>query len=118
IVERSSAHCTMAEGEMIMDQGLVDSKGEPMDLYVDPGKVVVPTYDTGTASDTESRPRRAPVSMPSPESPEAQMLHCPLLPPPQLSSGSPYAHPQLTICVVGSPRVCQSSSASWLEDPL
>ncbi|KAI2646012.1 Obscurin [Labeo rohita] len=25
--------------------------------------------------------------------------------------------PQLTICAVGSPRVCQSPSVSWLEDP-
>ncbi|KAL0154678.1 hypothetical protein M9458_048941, partial [Cirrhinus mrigala] len=29
----------------------------------------------------------------------------------------PSAHPQPTICAVGSPRVCQSPSASWLEDP-
>ncbi|KAI2658662.1 Armadillo repeat-containing X-linked protein 2 [Labeo rohita] len=36
---------------------------------------------------------------------------------PTLSPGSPSAHPQPTICAVGSPRVCQSPSASWLEDP-
>ncbi|KAL0165109.1 hypothetical protein M9458_040862, partial [Cirrhinus mrigala] len=29
----------------------------------------------------------------------------------------PAAHPQSTICAVGPPRVCQSPSASWLEDP-
>ncbi|KAI2649503.1 IgA FC receptor [Labeo rohita] len=38
--------------------------------------------------------------------------------PPPLSPDSPSAHPQPTICAVGSPRVCQSPSASWLEDPL
>ncbi|KAL0150803.1 hypothetical protein M9458_053885 [Cirrhinus mrigala] len=37
--------------------------------------------------------------------------------PPPLSPGSPSAHPQPTICAVGSPRFCQSPSASWLEDP-
>ncbi|KAL0173702.1 hypothetical protein M9458_029670, partial [Cirrhinus mrigala] len=36
---------------------------------------------------------------------------------PPLFPGSPIAHPQSTICAVGSPRVCQSPSASWLEDP-
>ncbi|KAL0156913.1 hypothetical protein M9458_048159, partial [Cirrhinus mrigala] len=48
----------------------------------------------------------------------------PLLPPlhqsstsPPLFPGSPSAHPQPTICVVGSPWVCQSPLASWLEDP-
>ncbi|KAL0159593.1 hypothetical protein M9458_043318, partial [Cirrhinus mrigala] len=30
---------------------------------------------------------------------------------------SPSAHPQPTICAVGSPWVCQSPLASWLEDP-
>ncbi|KAL0186572.1 hypothetical protein M9458_018242, partial [Cirrhinus mrigala] len=51
----------------------------------------------------------------------------PLLPPPisaaasplpPVSPGSPSAHPQLTICAVGLLQVCQSPSASWLEDPL
>ncbi|KAL0160868.1 hypothetical protein M9458_044593, partial [Cirrhinus mrigala] len=36
---------------------------------------------------------------------------------PLLSPDSPAAHPQSTTCVVGSTRVCQSPSASWLEDP-
>ncbi|KAI2649347.1 Obscurin [Labeo rohita] len=35
-----------------------------------------------------------------------------------LSPDSPSAHPQPTICAVGSPRVCQFSLVSWLEDPL
>ncbi|KAI2659211.1 Neurofilament medium polypeptide [Labeo rohita] len=34
-----------------------------------------------------------------------------------LSPVNPSAHPQLTICAVGSPRVCQSPLVSWLEDP-
>ncbi|KAI2651813.1 hypothetical protein H4Q32_014566 [Labeo rohita] len=42
----------------------------------------------------------------------------PLLPPPPLSSGSPSAHPQSSIYVVGSPLVCQSPLALQLEDPL
>ncbi|KAL0158832.1 hypothetical protein M9458_046908, partial [Cirrhinus mrigala] len=29
----------------------------------------------------------------------------------------PSAHPQPTICAVGSPRVCQFPLVSWLEDP-
>ncbi|KAL0190776.1 hypothetical protein M9458_013474, partial [Cirrhinus mrigala] len=33
------------------------------------------------------------------------------------ASTIPTAHPQSTICAVGSPRVCQSPSASWLKDP-
>ncbi|KAL0158486.1 hypothetical protein M9458_046562, partial [Cirrhinus mrigala] len=40
------------------------------------------------------------------------------LPPPPLLSGSHSANPQLAICAVESPRVCQSPSVSWLEDPL
>ncbi|KAI2655779.1 Filamentous hemagglutinin [Labeo rohita] len=35
-----------------------------------------------------------------------------------LFPGSFSAHPQPTICVVGLPRICQSPSALWLEDPL
>ncbi|KAI2650018.1 Streptococcal surface protein B [Labeo rohita] len=35
-----------------------------------------------------------------------------------LFPGSPSAHPQPTISALGSLRVCQSSLASWLEDPL
>ncbi len=34
------------------------------------------------------------------------------------SHKSPSPHPQPTICAVGSPWVCQSSSASWLENHL
>ncbi|KAI2644970.1 Titin [Labeo rohita] len=36
---------------------------------------------------------------------------------PPLFPDSPSAHPQPTICAVGSPWVCQSPSASGLEDP-
>ncbi|KAI2665786.1 Accumulation-associated protein [Labeo rohita] len=41
----------------------------------------------------------------------------PTLPQSPLLPVSTAAHPQLTICAVGSPRVCQSPSVSWLEDP-
>ncbi len=42
----------------------------------------------------------------------------PASPLPPLSPVSPSAHPQPTICALDSPRVCQSPSVSWLEDPL
>ncbi|KAI2650157.1 Transcription elongation regulator 1 [Labeo rohita] len=50
--------------------------------------------------------------LPRLESPEAHKFPLTLsfLPPPPLSPGSPSAHPQPTICAVGSPP--------WLEDPL
>ncbi|KAI2667572.1 IgA FC receptor [Labeo rohita] len=54
-------------------------------------------------------------------SPTFPLLPPPVIPalaPPLLSPGSPLAHPQPTICGVGSPWVCQSPSASWLEDPV
>ncbi|KAI2665753.1 IgA FC receptor [Labeo rohita] len=41
----------------------------------------------------------------------------PTLPQSRLLPVSTSAHPQPTICAVGSPRVCQSPSVSWLEDP-
>ncbi|KAL0176582.1 hypothetical protein M9458_028912, partial [Cirrhinus mrigala] len=41
-----------------------------------------------------------------------------LLPRSPLSPGSPSAQPQPSICAAGSTQVCQSSSASWLEDSL
>ncbi len=80
----------------------------------------VSTSNPDNAAVPECSPGRAFVPECSPESLEAHKNppSLPLLPPPPLSSGSPYAHPQPTICAVGSPRVCQSPSASWLEDPL
>ncbi len=81
----------------------------------------VSTSNPDNAAVPECSPGRAFVPECSPESLEAHknpQPSLPLLPPPPLSSGSPYAHPQPTICAVGSPRVCQSPSASWLEDPL
>ncbi|KAL0162696.1 hypothetical protein M9458_042092, partial [Cirrhinus mrigala] len=35
ITERSSAHCTMVEGELTRDQGMLDFKEEFTDLYAD-----------------------------------------------------------------------------------
>ncbi|KAL0170438.1 hypothetical protein M9458_035034, partial [Cirrhinus mrigala] len=53
-----------------------------------------------------------------PESPHAHKfpLSHSFLPP--LLPVSPSAHPQLTICAVGSPQVCQSPLPLWLEDLL
>ncbi|KAL0164026.1 hypothetical protein M9458_039779, partial [Cirrhinus mrigala] len=52
--------------------------------------------------------------------PTLTLLPHPLIPAsamPPLSPDSPFAHPQPTICAVGSPWVCQFPSPSWLEDP-
>ncbi|KAL0158572.1 hypothetical protein M9458_046648, partial [Cirrhinus mrigala] len=49
-------------------------------------------------------------------SPPALPSSAPLWVPPPLPH--PTAHPQLTICAVGLPQVCQSPSVLWLEDPL
>ncbi|KAI2651120.1 Chromatin-remodeling ATPase INO80 [Labeo rohita] len=72
----------------------------------------------------ESNQVREPATMPATldvpvgrEGAEDSTAHCTSEVPPPLSPDSPAAHPQPTICAVGSPRVCQSPS-SWLEDPL
>ncbi|KAI2653700.1 hypothetical protein H4Q32_014026 [Labeo rohita] len=106
----------------------------------EPSVTLVPVSSFRRASVPMSSSGRAPVSKSSPEretvpqssqkrasvprgsskSPEAHKFPCsnPLLPPPLLSSGSPSAHTQPTICAVGSPWVYQSPSVLWLEDPL
>ncbi len=64
-----------------------------------------------------------------PENPGAHKFPStlPLMPPPVIPVSSalplllpvsPSTHPQPTICVLGSPRLCQSPSVLWLEDNL
>ncbi len=112
--ERSSAHCTMDEGELIVDLGMWNAEGDPkLDLWSDlpslfppssepslspvptsgPGRASVPESNTERASIPKFNPRRAFAPDCSPESPEAQK--CPptlllLLPPPLWA-------PQLTL---------------------
>ncbi len=166
-LEESPAHCTTAEGELLLDS--VDLIDSDLDLYVDMPILLPPSYELSVFPELSVCPVSAkeaiyelsvypelficPVATTEvvplyavlpvlgftiwcvwaahtiPENPGAHkfpptlpLLPLPVIPaasaPPPLSPGSPSAHPQPTICAVGSPWVCQSPSASWLEDPL
>ncbi|KAI2647769.1 Calcium-transporting ATPase type 2C member 1 [Labeo rohita] len=97
----SPTRCTSAEGELKPELGLQDGELDLIDfhaeIYADMPPLLVPSTEL------------PPPFLPSP-------IFLASAPPP-LSHGSPSAHPQPTICAVGSPRVCHSPSASWLEDP-
>ncbi len=104
-----------------------------------PERASVPKFGPERAPVTEFSPERAPVTafprsaqggLPFPSSAQGGLLFLiaalrarrlkndlPLLSAPPLSSGSPSAHPQPTICTVRAPRVCQSPSSAWLENP-
>ncbi len=56
IAERSSAHCTTAEGELILDLGLCNSEGGFKDLYAALPPLLPPS----------SEPSVSPVSLSSP----------------------------------------------------
>ncbi|KAL0177314.1 hypothetical protein M9458_026208, partial [Cirrhinus mrigala] len=104
--EDSTAHCTTAEGEQRLDLGLnfleQNLSNFSEDIYEDM-PVLLPPSKLPDCLDFQPT---LPLSIVSAAS----------VPPP-LSPGSPSAHPQPTICAVGSPQVCQSPSVSWLEDP-
>ncbi|KAL0161715.1 hypothetical protein M9458_045440, partial [Cirrhinus mrigala] len=104
--EDSTAHCTTAEGEQRLDLGLnfleQNLSNFSEDVYEDMPVLLPPSK----LPDCLDFPPTRPLSIVSAAS----------VPPP-LSPGSPSAHPQPTICAVGSPQVCQSPSVSWLEDP-
>ncbi|KAI2652932.1 Triple functional domain protein [Labeo rohita] len=89
VLEGSSAHCNMAEGELVKELGEWKAEEDLIDL-------------------ASLRAQRLSNAHPLPPAP---------LPLP-LSSVSPSAHPQSSICAVGLPRVCQLLLALWLEDPL
>ncbi|KAL0192919.1 hypothetical protein M9458_011215 [Cirrhinus mrigala] len=102
--EDSTAHCTAAEGEQGWDLG--QSNMEIVLICCEDIEMELPVCPE--LSTCLNFPPTRPLL--SPSSPAASAL-------PPLSPDSPSAHPQPTICAVGSPRVCQSPSASWLEDP-
>ncbi|KAL1278541.1 hypothetical protein QQF64_025214 [Cirrhinus molitorella] len=181
--EWSSAHCTMAEGELIIHLGLLEMEKEDLidwetELELDPAPLLPPSSPLVPSSPPSSplvpsslpssplvssspevvpktpvhasqerppvpaprrcppvhapqeRPpvptprRRPPVPAPQEHPPEfsPEDIHKvppthPFLSTPLLVPVSPMAHPQPNICVLDAPRVCQSPSASWLEDP-
>ncbi|KAL0203936.1 hypothetical protein M9458_001954, partial [Cirrhinus mrigala] len=91
----------------------------------------VPEFNPERAPDSKSSPKKDSVSKSNPKrdfvpkscperEPEGSQIPAlpPLLPPLLLSSGSPSAHPQPSICAVGSLWSCLSPFLSQLEDPL
>ncbi len=107
--EESPTHCTAAEGEQSQDsEDLID-----WDTYADMPVLLPPSFELSSYPEL-------PTYLDFP--PTLPLLPPPIIPatsaPPPLHPGSPYAHHQSTICVVGSPRVCLSPSALWLGDPL
>ncbi|KAL0148689.1 hypothetical protein M9458_056016 [Cirrhinus mrigala] len=98
---------------------------EPESRATEPSPLGVTAQEITTEpKPIESDQVREPATMPATvdvpvgrEGAEDSTAHCTAEVSPPLSPDSPAAHPQSTICAVGSPRVCQSPSASWLEDP-
>ncbi|KTG47386.1 hypothetical protein cypCar_00038721 [Cyprinus carpio] len=109
--ERSSAPCTMAEGTRV---------------YIEYGVVKVPKQrGEGSSPRIQSK---APSSVYSDKAPSCSRLQPrggsqsrvtlnahPLLPPPLLSSGSPFVHPQPTIYAVRAPWDSHPPASLWLE---
>ncbi|KAL0159772.1 hypothetical protein M9458_043497 [Cirrhinus mrigala] len=99
----SPAHCTTAGGELELNSGdLMDFFTEVLETHS--GDLIDFSTEIPTCHDL-------PVGMEFPPTPPLLSVWSPLSP------DSPSAHPQPTTCAVGSPRVCQLPSASWLEDP-
>ncbi|KAI2654609.1 hypothetical protein H4Q32_011376 [Labeo rohita] len=115
--EEGPAHCTSAEGELILELRLKDLINFE-DIYADMPPLIPPSSELSVYPEPSVRPDLSacldfPLSLP--------LLPHPLFPAsamPPLSPDSPSAHPQPTICSVGLLRVCQFPSVSWLEDPL
>ncbi|KAL0176965.1 hypothetical protein M9458_029295, partial [Cirrhinus mrigala] len=110
------AHCTSTEGEQKLELGqknLINFE----DIYADMPPLIPPSPKLSVYPEPSVCPDLS-VCLDFP--PYLSLLPHPLIPvsaTPPLSPDSPTAHPQPTICAVGSPRVCQFPSASWLEDP-
>ncbi|KAL0157343.1 hypothetical protein M9458_048589, partial [Cirrhinus mrigala] len=116
---RSSAHCNMAEGELVEDLGLLEAEGLfDIDMYADLPPLLPPSSEPTKTAMPELGPERALLPELSHEEAHKCPLTHPLMPPPPLSPGNPSAHPQPSICAVGLQRVCHSPSALWLEDPV
>ncbi|KAI2647234.1 Opioid growth factor receptor [Labeo rohita] len=105
--EDSITHCTTAEGELNLDLGLNVTNYE-QDLKISEDVVIKPPAHH-ELSVCVNFPPTLPQLTPSNSHPIST--------PPPLSPVNPSAHPQLTICAVGSPQVYQSPLVSWLEDP-
>ncbi|KAL0168653.1 hypothetical protein M9458_036875 [Cirrhinus mrigala] len=103
----SPAHCTTAGGELEENSGdLIDFSMEVLEN--DSGDLIDFFTELSTCYDH-------PVCLEFP--PTHPLLSTSMSVWPPLSPDSPSAHPQPTTCEVGSPRVCQLPSVSWLEDP-
>ncbi|KAI2662997.1 Opioid growth factor receptor [Labeo rohita] len=99
----SPAHCTTAGGELELNSGdLIDFFTEVLETNSE--DLIDFSTEIPTCHEIS-------VDMEFPPTPPLRSVW------PPLSPDSPSAHPQPTTCAVGSPRVCQLSSASWLEDP-
>ncbi len=60
-VERSSAHCAVAKGELRMDLGEWKVEGDLIDLYTDLPPLLPPSSEPSVTPISMSRPERAPV---------------------------------------------------------
>ncbi|KAL0186162.1 hypothetical protein M9458_017832, partial [Cirrhinus mrigala] len=104
--EDSTAHGAATEGEQCLDLELLDIELDLTDFSEDIYVELPACHELSACLDF---PHTLPLLSP-PIVPAASV-------PPPLSPDSPAAHPQPTICAVCLPRVCQSPSVSWLEDP-
>ncbi|KAI2655421.1 Streptococcal surface protein A [Labeo rohita] len=108
-------HCTATEGELRLNLGTLHMEQDLINFYGDLYEVMPPLPPSSELSVFPEVPTCLdfppilPLLSPS-IVPAASVL-------PPLSPGSPSAHPQPTICAMGSPQVCQFPSASWLENP-
>ncbi|KAL0199671.1 hypothetical protein M9458_002858, partial [Cirrhinus mrigala] len=137
----STAHCTTAEGEQCLDLGQLHMEQDLIDFTEDIEMELPACLELPVCSEYHLEHDlidfSEDIEMEFPACPEQsvclELSTClnfpptlPLLSPssspaasalPPLFPDRPSAHPQPTICAVGSPQVCQSPSASWLEDP-
>ncbi len=144
--EWSSAPCTAAEGELLIDLGLLDMERDLIDwdaaLEIElppllspssplvpssPPSFLIPLSSPEGASDSPvpaprkcppvPAPRKRPPERPPVPAPRKFPPSHPLLPPPLLSSGSPSARPQPSINAVRAPRDCHPPALPGLEFP-
>ncbi len=132
-VERSSAPCIVAEGELNIQLGLLDMEGDLIDWETDleielahllsPSSPLVPSsplflVPLPSPEAAPDPPVAAPRKCPPVPTPRKSPPSYPLQPPPPLSSGSPSARPQPTINAVRAWRDCHPPALPWLEFPL
>ncbi|KAL0170124.1 hypothetical protein M9458_034720, partial [Cirrhinus mrigala] len=95
IAKRSSTHCTVAEGELLMDLGIRTVEKDLIDSSA-------PEFSPERAPVSPSSPERAHASKPSPERDSVP------------KSGQAHKCPPTRSCLLVCCRDCQSPSASWL----